>query len=800
MAHLERLPSGRKRAQRLSYLLDPPGAAHAGHAQGLNSLAAANEGALLFTASRDTTIRRWAVGAAASASRPPTLSCQAVLEGHADWVTSLALLTPGPRQLLLSGGCDGAVALWAVPPDSDADPRTPQAPLASFQRHGDYITSLSAAPGADCFASAGLGGELLLWDAGSCRTLARGGAATVAPQQLGAPPRGGAPSLYALSLAPSTSPSSPLLLSGDAEGGLRLWDTRAPYEGGGGGAELRAHGDAVRCCILDGPRLRAASAGAGGALLLWDLRALGGGGVVRPLARVDCHGGESVWAMCGEGGGLGGGLWSGDRAGGVWRTDLGSGAGFFSAPMVAPVAAAAAQPVAMDTDENGGEGEEEEPGAAAAAAPSFPPSRSLLTARAPSAITSLLHLPSSSGGGSLWVATPAPEALCFPAQPSSSTSSSRPSQPIARTASLPGGGLRRARLLPDRRSVAVQDAAGAGALWDLVASARVAPLGAFACDAEGFERCAEAASEAAKLRANHQGHSSPSLSSFLAPWCSVDARHGSLAVHLEPGSAFGAYVLRRELFPATAGSEAGAECLNFGEEAVKNILRAVAAPPPAAAAVAQPEMGGRAESGPTLSPSDPPLFPFPSPPPALIFEASAAPGGGRRRCDAAEGVIRLGLAPELPVWAHDAALFGRSNDEKEKPKSAAFLVQPAEGSAYPALSESCTRCAAPRCTLISAVEGHVARELARLRVPARKGGASSSSMETEGAGGEGEAAAAAGEREAEEEEEEAAPRVEVLCGEVRLRRGWTLAEVHALAWVPQGVAGEMVLLYREASE
>ena len=84
---------------------------------------------VLFTASRDSTIRSWHV-AAPLASAPPRP--RSVLHGHAGWVTDLVYIPQHHR--LASGSLDKRVKLW-TPDDGRC--------IATAFGHDDYIHGLA---------------------------------------------------------------------------------------------------------------------------------------------------------------------------------------------------------------------------------------------------------------------------------------------------------------------------------------------------------------------------------------------------------------------------------------------------------------------------------------------------------------------------------------------------------------------------------------------------------------------------------------------------------------------------------
>ncbi len=296
----------RKRSQRLTYLLRSAETADA-HSGGINALCLSSDGASLFTGSRDGSVRCWRAGKAAKGGRP---ACAAVFEGHADWVTSLTLL-PDSSGVLASGSCDGTVRLWRA----GATPAPPAAvsPLATLRRHGDYVTAVAAVQGASCFASAGLGGEVHLWDAAVCCAAASDSRVTPASIAVSPPPNGDAASrasIYALAVAPGSAHASPVVLTGDAAGVIRLWDTRAAPATH---LALRGHSDTVRALLFDAAGRRCVSGGADRSLRLWDMRS------ARQLARIGCHS-DSVWAVAADASFST--VWSGGRDGAVWATAL----------------------------------------------------------------------------------------------------------------------------------------------------------------------------------------------------------------------------------------------------------------------------------------------------------------------------------------------------------------------------------------------------------------------------------------------------------------------------------------------
>jgi hypothetical protein len=315
-----------------------------------------------------------------------------------------------------------------------------------------------------------------------------------------------------------------------------------------------------------------------------------------------------------------------------------------------------------------------------------PLSRSAQLAIFGSPITALARCPRTDG---VWVATTAPIAQLLSVKPGAPPSDSRVS-------TLRGDPeLRRAQVMPDRRTVLVQDADGASRLVDLLttqplacALPRAPPPSAAAADAAWAALCGAANAELERLEAAHPQRRA--LRAFLPAWCTVDVRLGSLAVHLEPSSAFCAEALHRELFPSPSPADAAVR-LNVGEQALLSLLRNALPGKPDATA---PQLLNR-----------PSLFPPPSPPAVLLFEAAS---GGRRRAST-QRMLPEPMQLELPSWARDAFSFGPPPASGDREVSrATFSLSPEEGSGLPSLGG---RLHAGRCAFARDVAAYAAKKL-----------------------------------------------------------------------------------------
>eukprot|EP00775_Hariotina_reticulata_P005150 gene5150-5390_t len=115
------------------------------HVSGIEALAVSPDSSSLYTASRDSSVRRWDV----TASKP---ACQASFEGHIDWVNHLLLY----KDRLVTCSSDKTVKIW----QTDEEVRC----LHTVQHHSDYVTCLAASEAAGKLVSAGLRSEVITYD------------------------------------------------------------------------------------------------------------------------------------------------------------------------------------------------------------------------------------------------------------------------------------------------------------------------------------------------------------------------------------------------------------------------------------------------------------------------------------------------------------------------------------------------------------------------------------------------------------------------------------------------------------
>ena len=173
---------------------------------------------------------------------------------------------------------------------ASASAKTDLPPLATLVGHSDYVTCLASLGASEegeeeitsspprRLASAGLGGEVLLWDLSSL--------SPASPSPLLRPSALPAARASVFSLASHSTGN--LLAVGGPAGALRLVDSRA--SGRGEGADFRGHSDVVRSLSLSPCGRTLASASSDRTVRLWDV------GQRRCVCVLAAHT-DSVWAV-----------------------------------------------------------------------------------------------------------------------------------------------------------------------------------------------------------------------------------------------------------------------------------------------------------------------------------------------------------------------------------------------------------------------------------------------------------------------------------------------------------------------
>ncbi|GFR51816.1 hypothetical protein Agub_g14276 [Astrephomene gubernaculifera] len=499
---------------------------------------------LLFTASRDSTVKRWDV-----AGPEPVL--EASFDGHADWVNDLALI----GDLLITCSNDQTVRLWKAGSDNGQH-------LHTLSYHSDYVTCLAAAPSRGMVVSAGLRSEIFLLSIETGKHMqlyprspqpshssapAAGSPASHHPT--GQPPLSGTSSLdhhhqqdlmgigsggaglpsmgnhnnmhgmgsggssgggavkgamgsvseppqqqqhhpgsvYALALTPSGT----VVAAGTSEALIRLLDPRS----GKKITKLRGHQDTVRALLMNSDGTTLLSGASDGTIKLWDV------GMQRCVQTYNVHS-DSVWSLLSPDDSFSV-IYSAGRDRALYRTYTHSRTSELLAVENGPV-----QAMALEVDEAGD-----------------PTSGSVgLWVATPESHVHKWAVPREAAGGA---GAGAERGFSIARRSHGLTANLRnrsvhePSRlalaksPVAVVPGVPG--IVAHEVLADRRHVLTKDSAGLVALWDVLQGAQVASYGMVDL--------------AAKAKELWEARSVPS-------WFTCDNKLGCLAITLEPPSAF----------------------------------------------------------------------------------------------------------------------------------------------------------------------------------------------------------------------------------------------------------------------
>ncbi|XP_069144231.1 uncharacterized protein [Solanum lycopersicum] len=291
-----------RKEKRLTYVLND--AHDTKHCAGVNCLALLKSSSpggseYLFTGSRDGTLKRWALAEDGA-------TCCATFESHIDWVNDTVLTG---NNTLVSCSSDTTVKVWNGLSEGSC--------TRTLGQHSDYVTCLaSAEKNSNVVASAGLGGEVYIWDlegalsptskssdatAENCSNGVSGAGSSVSitsvhpnsssntislhTKSQGYIPvsaKGHKESVYALAMNDSGS----LLVSGGTEKVVRVWDPRT----GSKTMKLKGHTDNIRALLLDSTGRFCLSGSSDSMIRLWDL------GQQRCVHSYAVHT-DSVWAL-----------------------------------------------------------------------------------------------------------------------------------------------------------------------------------------------------------------------------------------------------------------------------------------------------------------------------------------------------------------------------------------------------------------------------------------------------------------------------------------------------------------------
>ncbi|XP_058083566.1 uncharacterized protein LOC131231411 isoform X2 [Magnolia sinica] len=292
-----------RKEKRLTYVLNDVDDAK--HCAGINCLAvlkssAPDGGDYLFTGSRDGTLKRWALAEDGA-------SCSATFESHVDWVNDAVLA----GDTLVSCSSDTTLKTWNCLSDGTC--------TRTLHQHSDYVTCLAAAEkNSNVVASGGLGGEVYIWDIeAALLPVSKSNDAMEDDNSNGIISSGnsGLPSTSLRTIGSSSSislhttqshgyspvvakghkesvyalavnESGTLLVSGGTEKVVRVWDPRT----GSKNMKLRGHTDNIRALLLDSTGRFCLSGSSDSMIRLWDL------GQQRCIHSYAVHT-DSVWAL-----------------------------------------------------------------------------------------------------------------------------------------------------------------------------------------------------------------------------------------------------------------------------------------------------------------------------------------------------------------------------------------------------------------------------------------------------------------------------------------------------------------------
>ncbi|KAF7817856.1 WD repeat-containing protein 48 [Senna tora] len=295
-----------RKEKRLTYVLNDSDDTK--HCAGINCLAVLTssvsdgfESDYLFTGSRDGTLKRWALAEDAA-------TCSATFESHVDWVNDAVIVG---NSTLVSCSSDTTLKAWDALSDG--------ACTRTLNQHSDYVTCLAAAEKnvINIVASGGLGGEVFIWDLeasvtpvsknheamdddcsngfhGSANTLPTTGLRTISSsnsisthttQCQGYIPIAAKGHKESV-YALAMNEGGTLLVSGGTEKVVRVWDARS----GSKTMKLKGHTDNIRALLLDSTGRFCLSGSSDSMIRLWDL------GQQRCVHSYAVHT-DSVWAL-----------------------------------------------------------------------------------------------------------------------------------------------------------------------------------------------------------------------------------------------------------------------------------------------------------------------------------------------------------------------------------------------------------------------------------------------------------------------------------------------------------------------
>jgi len=210
-----------------------------GHRAGVNAIRWCGEYKRLYTAGRDSIIRKWA-----PTEDEPVFD---TMEHHTDWINDIVVCERG--DYLISASNDQSLKVWSAKKSSC---------LSTLRTHKDYVSCLAYSTERNQVFSGGFDNQVYLWDMQALTALTIENSTITCTNLSGAHN-----SIYSI----DTNPSGTVVAAGGTEKHLRLWDPRTQEKM----MKLKGHKDNVRSVKLSADGQYCVSASSDGTVRLWSL-------------------------------------------------------------------------------------------------------------------------------------------------------------------------------------------------------------------------------------------------------------------------------------------------------------------------------------------------------------------------------------------------------------------------------------------------------------------------------------------------------------------------------------------------
>ena len=255
--------------------------AAAAHRQAVQCSARSQDGRTLFTGSRDSVVGVWRV----DNERPTHWTPLGSLLGHDDWVNDVLLVDAD--RALVTASSDTSLKVWRVGAAFESAAPRPGAHVrhTTLRAHADYATALAHAPAAARFFSVGLDARCFAWSVSTVLQECGDDNDVDAPpiQPCGAMTAPPTASLYAV----ASTRDGAAVVTGSVDHLVRVWDPNVAERSV---LQLAGHIDVVRCVAVDATARLCLSASTDRSVRLWDLRA-------RRCVRVFEDHNAAVWSL-----------------------------------------------------------------------------------------------------------------------------------------------------------------------------------------------------------------------------------------------------------------------------------------------------------------------------------------------------------------------------------------------------------------------------------------------------------------------------------------------------------------------